>query len=106
MNIFVSIANIAHTWFIAEILDLVCDQHHAIGLMLHRMSLMAAVLSEHGYDHYNKRSIKLARLSFTAAWQVTYRSYIDYLKFSSHINRPFELHFQGQLHMGAYLNKH
>ena len=31
-----------------------------------------------------KRGIKLARLSFMAVQHVTYRSYIDYLKFSPH----------------------
>ena len=48
--------------------------------------------------------MKLATLSFAAVWQVTYRSYIDYSKFSPH-NQPIELRFQGQLHMGAYWSK-
>ena len=43
-----------------------------------------------------KRGIKLARLSFTAVWQVTYRSYIDYSKFSPLI-QPFELRFHGRI---------
>ena len=62
-------------------------------------------LAVHHHSFVLKRGIKLARLSFTAVWQVTYRSYIDYSKFSPH-NQPFELHFQGQLHMGAYSSKH
>ena len=39
-------------------------------------------------------NLHVARLSFTAVRQVTYRSYIDYSKFSPH-NQLFELCFKG-----------
>ena len=49
-------------------------------MILHRVSLSAAVLSGRGYDHlFQKRGIKLV---FMAVWHVIYRSYIDYSKFS------------------------
>ena len=36
-------------------------------------------LAAHDHLFMLKHGIKLARLSFTAVWQVTYQSYIDYL---------------------------
>ena len=54
-------------------------------------------LAVHHHSFVLKHGIKLARLSFTAVWQVFY---IDYSKFKPH-NQPFELCFQGQLHTGT-----
>ena len=41
-------------------------------------------LAVHDRSFALKRGIKLVRLSFTAVYQVTYWSYIDYSKFSPH----------------------
>ena len=77
-----------------------------MGQILHRM-LWAWLqsLAVHHHSFVLERGIKLARLSCMAIWQVPYQSYIDYSKFGPH-KQPFELRFQEQLHMGAYLSKH
>ena len=41
-------------------------------------------LAVHDRSFMLKRGIRLTRLSSAAVWQVTYQSYIDYLKISPH----------------------
>ena len=41
-------------------------------------------LAVHDHSFVLKRGIRLTRLSSAAVWQVTYQSYLNYLKFSPH----------------------
>ena len=54
----------------------------AVGPILHCVLLTAGILSGHGYDRsfVLTYGMRLTRLSSAAVLQVTYQSYLDYLK--------------------------
>ena len=61
-------------------------------------------LAMHDHLFVLESGIKVARLSFMAVWQG--RLLTQTIQTSVLINQPFELCFQGQLHLGTYSSKY